>query len=222
MFFDLLDKLLNSLLVSERKLILCGDFNIDLLQESSSKRELLLLMNSYGLDCFINSPTRFGITSASCIDHVFSNLSNTELVGEIIATAISDHEGILLTLPNFFASATHSEFVLKRIFKEPGYKKFEHLLSTYNWDFIYNEDSASIDAKFTNFLNKIVQFFDLSFPKRRFKIKPNNEPEWLNLEIKAKRKHLRELALLDGKNSFSFAHRQQLIKNEKKAYHKLM
>lgn len=123
-------------------------------------------MNSHGLNSFIHTPTRIGKTSSTCIDHIFSNLPTPDLLAETLATAISDHHSILATLPNIFLD-NKSTFITKRVFKEANYDTFHKYISTYDWNFIYSSGVA-LDTKFSLFIGKVVDFFDLSFPKKKY------------------------------------------------------
>ena len=69
-----------------------GDFNIDLLnltdQQTESFTNTMFSFNYYPL---INKPTRLGETSSTAIDHIQTNITNTEVKSSIIVHNIADH-----------------------------------------------------------------------------------------------------------------------------------
>ncbi|KAH9379128.1 hypothetical protein HPB48_021199 [Haemaphysalis longicornis] len=66
-----LENTLQRFSVSNKKAILCGDFNINI--ADSSGTEYLNLIASYGFHSHIVDPTRVTQTSSSTIDHILSN-----------------------------------------------------------------------------------------------------------------------------------------------------
>lgn len=54
--------------------ILAGDINIDVLQETSIKSRLTSILDSYSMYCKVNFPTRIAVTRSSGIDNILTNL----------------------------------------------------------------------------------------------------------------------------------------------------
>ena len=83
--------------------IICGDININYLNESVNKSQLDNLLLSYNLTSTINFPTRVQNTSATTIDNVFIDVSQFEsyTVTPII-NGMSDHDAQLLTISTDF------------------------------------------------------------------------------------------------------------------------
>jgi hypothetical protein len=52
-------------------LIICGDINVNYLEESKEKKELNDLLNSYNLNSIIQFPTRITKNSSTAIDNIF-------------------------------------------------------------------------------------------------------------------------------------------------------
>lgn len=53
---------------SGHKVLICGDFNINLMEDTETKRNFLDLLNIYGFNPTINEPTRITRTSETLID----------------------------------------------------------------------------------------------------------------------------------------------------------
>ena len=156
-------------------------------------------------------------SSATCIDHVFSNLHDTDLFVETITTAVSDHYGNFLLLPNHTFDTKDSYCTqTKRSFKAHNYESFETLLAKCDWTFIYN-NNTTVDERFTLFLSKIVNLFNQAFPKRSVNINCNRKP-WRTAAIKAMGQRVK--LLYDDYRFCKSSAVRKLYRTEKKAYDK--
>jgi endonuclease/exonuclease/phosphatase family metal-dependent hydrolase len=72
-FLKLFDTMLMSLYQPKTEFIICGDINIDYLSDSSKKRQLSQLLDSYNISHLVNFPTRFRHNHISAIDNIFVN-----------------------------------------------------------------------------------------------------------------------------------------------------
>ena len=92
-----------------------GDFNINILNDSTSSKELLTLFNSHNLSSLIFQPTRE--LSKTCIDHVYADLSqSTNIEIKVLKFDFLDHNSILVSInfpksPNstLFKSCVHEK-----------------------------------------------------------------------------------------------------------------
>jgi hypothetical protein len=94
-FFEKLLLLLDIVLKENKFCVICGDININTLDESKHSNILTDILHSYNMKNHVNEPTRVqGLSSTStCIDHVYSNLT-CSLSSRIIKNHIPDHFGI--------------------------------------------------------------------------------------------------------------------------------
>lgn len=82
-----------------KNLLILGDLNIDILQNSAIIDEYKFLMSSHGLSSDINVPTRIFGASSTCIDHVFfRSSSNATISSSINDLGITDHCAIFVCL----------------------------------------------------------------------------------------------------------------------------
>jgi exonuclease III len=88
-----LDTILQSLYTPKLHFIICGDININYLNESENKNQLDNLLPSYNLTSIINFPTRVKNTSATATHNIFIDVSQlaSYMVTPIIS-AMSDHD----------------------------------------------------------------------------------------------------------------------------------
>lgn len=73
----------------ERKIIICGDFNINTLVESVEAREFIGVLQSYNVKLYIKEPTRITSHSQTCIDNMISNIDLGDT--RVIELGLSDH-----------------------------------------------------------------------------------------------------------------------------------
>lgn len=74
--FDVFEKVMDDILFkvskSNKTLMICGDFNVNLLETYSLSTRLTNLFNSHNLKPLFMEPTRITETSANCIDNIFA------------------------------------------------------------------------------------------------------------------------------------------------------
>ena len=96
-----LKSLLQKLNLDKNLCIIVGDFNMDLLSKEDKSNYLLRLMQSFGLSQVISSPTRITSSSATLIDHIYTNISSCCIHSGCIEAGISDHLPIYATFEKF-------------------------------------------------------------------------------------------------------------------------
>lgn len=97
LFECILEDVLKSVCRSKKKVIVCGDFNINILDTNSITGRFLNLLRSFNLFNLFKEPTRITGTSATCIDNIFCNCEIVEK--EIFTKLRSDHTGQIVSLP---------------------------------------------------------------------------------------------------------------------------
>ena len=152
---------LNKLAHGKLDFVISGDYNVDLL-----KHEIKQTVNDYinavhteGCFNIINKPTRITDTSATLLDHVYTNVSQNISSRGILTFEILDH------LPTF-CSLT-SKPILKQEknlirdmnkfdmtkFLDDVYSLTQELNDTYNDDFNPNNAINQLLDKFSNLIN---------------------------------------------------------------------
>lgn len=81
---------------NNKKIIVCGDFNINLLESSALSIRLMSLFNSFNLKNLFFEPTRITASSATCLDNIFSNCDPVNK--SVITNLTSDHCGQKITV----------------------------------------------------------------------------------------------------------------------------
>ena len=94
-FESVMEDVLAKLAMGNKLVIVCGDFNINILEDNSDSSRLLNLFKSFNLSHVFMEPTRTTLTSATCIDNVFCCCNYLDKA--IINYLPSDHSGLLVT-----------------------------------------------------------------------------------------------------------------------------
>lgn len=94
---------LSKLVTGKKRIVVCGDFNVDLLNRSTLQISLLTTFKSFNLCNLFLEPTRITENSSTCIDNIFCNCDFSSK--SVIHCLPSDHAGQMVTL----TSATEIE-----------------------------------------------------------------------------------------------------------------
>ena len=88
-----------------------GDMNVDLLKFESHNKTNDYLDNIFTRGCvpMITKPTRVTMSSASLIDHIYTNNVEYSCTSGIVITDLADHFGIFHCI-DFFTDANISKF----------------------------------------------------------------------------------------------------------------
>lgn len=132
-FLNKLDYLLSNLRVNvNKKIVLGGDVNIDLLKVNAISSKFMDLLNSFSFFPTIKDYTRITTTSKSCIGNIFLNFHKNFVASEVIFSALAQ---LLILTERFKVIETTNCF--RRIFSEDNINTFSRLLNSENWEDIY-------------------------------------------------------------------------------------
>lgn len=130
-------------------IVICGDFNIDLLGNDCS--DYVFLLQSFNLRNVITTPTRISSQTASLIDHMLFN-QDIALRAGVCDVAIADHCPIFLLLPRACMLPLYqrrpNEFV------RVDYASVKSLLQCTDFAVLQNVD---VNVEFQNFVTHIKQ-----------------------------------------------------------------
>ena len=110
-FQDHIMQTLNKLNHENKDYLICGDFNINLLKHETKRSIDNYIDTLYSEGCIniIDKPTRITETTATLLDHMYTNLSNNSVNSGILTFDISDH------LPTFFTLSKKPVYTHKKI-----------------------------------------------------------------------------------------------------------
>lgn len=185
-FFNTLQQIL-TLYSYNNKILLCGDFNINILKKTNRSTEFLHVVSAFNLKFTIKEPTR--LESGTCIDNIIHNIKGSK--GEVIEFGISDHTAQLVRCPVKKYCTLTTWYTQKRDYSEDNLIKFVDCLRNLTFYDIYTSDTAN-DA-FNKFYDIFLTFYDLCFPTIRIKHTTKKRLNWLSKGIKLCAKRKRKL-----------------------------
>jgi hypothetical protein len=78
---------------------ICGDINLNYLDETISVKQLKVLCETFNLISIINFPTRIGASTSTAIDNIFIDITKYDYhTVSSLHNGLSDHEAQLLTI----------------------------------------------------------------------------------------------------------------------------
>lgn len=167
------------------KIIVGGDFNIDVLKNDNNCKLFKQSLMSQNMIYLVNFPTRVSENSETAIDNfLVRNIDLGFLKVEGLITGLSDHDGQLLEMKvnkliNKERLPVKQEI---RKFSPENLTYFSRLLSKETWSDVY---LASVESKYDNFYNSFRFYFEQAFPKVLI-TKTNKTSSWITEELKSK------------------------------------
>jgi exonuclease III len=81
------------------KVIICGDINVNFMDDCPRKRQLEILLKSFNLSSIVTFPTRIGLNKSTIIDNIFIDKQQYDGYDILtVSNGLSDHEAQLLVL----------------------------------------------------------------------------------------------------------------------------
>lgn len=145
--------------------VIMGDMNIDLLKcdNHSKTNEYLDNVITHGFLPVITKPTRICSSTATLIDHIYTNdISSTHHSG-IIITDVADHFGTFLITQNK-KQRHRAAIVQTRSFSQANIQIFKDNLAKLNFQFINGIECPNV--AYNEFIKLYSTLFNKSFPLR--------------------------------------------------------
>ena len=188
-FNNLLESIVQNLNRHARKQIyIAGDFNQDLIQHDNNTQTQTLIdsMTKLSFVQIVSRPTRITETSATIIDHVYTNNIENTLSCNIATLDISDHLATVTKISlgnskikiNRRAKVEKSEY---RTFNDANDYKFKELIHGETWDNVINTHDAQ--SQYDTFCETYTTHYNTAYPlksqhKRRKHERANPQP-WI-------------------------------------------
>ena len=217
-------KKLDLVINENKKVIVLGDLNIDLLKysnhlETSTFLDHMLMKN---LIPQITVPTRVTRHSATLIDHIFSNISSENILSGTLLTDISDHYSNFSIISTSNKKNTNPQTVKYRSINNESIAQLNSALGDIDWTEVYLSDDVNV--AYTAFLNKILEQFDLCMPLKivKFNKFKHRKNPWLTKGIlkSLKTKEMLYLKMVKSRNSSEFSICEAKYKNYNLIYMK--
>ena len=207
--------------VKVKDFLIMGDFNIDLLNYDTSTETSDFLDEMYTSSFLplITHPTRFGKTSQTLIDNIFTTLINNETKAGNITTVISDHFCQFASLP-ILENTTFKNVRYERNFRNFNKNVFSDEMKNTNWEDFLEGNKKNADLSMNKFLEKVNNLIDKHLPIKKLskqEILQKDKP-WMTkgLTTSIKNKNIIHGKMLRAKDPT----RKQELKEKYKTYKK--
>ena len=191
-FIGALYEILSNDILSNKTIIMAGDFNIDTLRRNKNYvNHYLTMLSSLNFIQVVSKPTRFpnaGSSSynPSCLDHIFINVLNP-CIGPIFFADISDHcgSGLIANLHENSTTRNQKQNITFRLINEQNLFNFGTKISNTNWDFIANIED--VDDQFSAFQEFVNSTYCDCFPlKTKHVTTKRKSKPWISVSTMAK------------------------------------
>lgn len=171
------------------RVFICGDFNIDFLNNSSDKQSLCDFMQNFNLVCISKEPTRIcvnrhGRETSTKIDYILSNVGNLSMSEKVTQPNLGDH----LALVHIFRLhihdvATGGQWFTLRDISDFNLQKLYYCVKDINFKCLERYDS--VDAAYDKFIELITSAVDKNCPiiTKRSEHERMNGKEWVNAAV---------------------------------------
>ena len=162
------------------EIILMGDFNID--YKSCINRKWFNMVQLFDLTQLVSEPTRITETSATIIDHVYTNRPQNVTECFISHFSISDHFPVCFTR-KVNCKVTKNEHVTTtyRCFKQ--FEESVFLRDLQNELNSFTANSTNVDDDFSNWFQLIIKHLENHAPFKTKRVKNKRLPEWFSPEL---------------------------------------
>ena len=165
-FLNVFQNLLDRIKSENKKCYIMGDINLDLLKWDSSTivSDLVAICHSKLFINTITKPTRATLTTATLIDHIWSNDAIHNVRNGIVFTKVSDHFPVFA----FYRCEKKGDgndgrtTIKRRNFSEENISHFEACLREVCWDLVYASNNPNVC--FRTFLLIFCACFNKCFP----------------------------------------------------------
>jgi exonuclease III len=115
-FLSSLESILNQRYINSINIIICGDININYLDNTNSKLQLDSLLLSYDLHSTVDFPTRISNCSSTAIDNIFvDKFKNTSFTVKPLPSGLSDLDAQILILHDIKIQKLKAHHYTKRL-----------------------------------------------------------------------------------------------------------
>lgn len=174
-------------------IVVCGDFNIDLLKSDEHKKTAIFVNNMFSLSLYplIIKPSRIKRDSATLIDNIFVNSTGKIIKSDRYRqTDISYHLPVFAVLESREPKQRPNETNrLVRLRTPEAIEAFELQLTSHNWQEVYVNN---INSAYNAFLEMFMLFYNQHCPVKELRLKANKiRKAWITngLEKACKRKN---------------------------------
>ena len=205
-----------------KDLIVLGDLNCDMLQESKRETRVLLeVCSNLNLHQIITAPTRITDNTQTLIDVIITSNRNLISSSDVLLSSISDHS-LPYAVLNLKSPRCKPTYVTVRSFKTYSKELFVNDLSLVPWHIVDTFDD--VNDKLDVFNKLFMDVLDVHAPVKRIKLKSRPNP-FVTSEIRALMKtrdtwHRKAVRSNDNRDWNGYRFFRQEVKKELRAAEK--
>ena len=218
--------ILQSFCKTHKNVVVCGDFNLDLIRVNQREKisDFLHFMLSLGLCPKITLPTRFAKYSASLLDHIFvkneDDFLNATTKSGILHSAISDHCGCFSFISNSKLKQTHKTHVDIVANDQQSMNKFIDSISKSNLMLEIDRDVFSDpNLTYAQIERHLISYIDRYLPTKRVKFNKykHKKSPWITIGL-LKSIHSRDNLYRRWKSKAPASHLYNIMKGKFQTY----
>lgn len=171
---------------NNKSIILCGDFNVDLLKFAmhSGTKDFIDVLHSLGLFSLITYPTRVQSGSATLIDNIFTNIMDESESGILVDDSISDHLPIFSLIKyKGLVKQKVKTYKYIRLTNDERINGLRNELSNYEWSQVFRQNN--VDEAYDNFVDIVKNLYNKYCPlKKVLCSKSKQDKPWVSKSLK--------------------------------------
>ncbi|KAJ8704330.1 hypothetical protein PYW08_013054 [Mythimna loreyi] len=188
LFESTMEDVLSKFAGCNKSIVICGDFNINILENNSNSSRFLNLFKSFNLSNVFTEPTRVTPTSATCIDNIFCNCDYLDKA--IVHYLPSDHSGQTVFF-NFKAALEKTQIQFRPITLGKLTKFNSNLQNRLD---VLGHNIEDANKFYDKFFSIVLNEFNTCFEKKSKNIFPKFVfSDWATTGIRISRERLYEL-----------------------------
>jgi hypothetical protein len=171
-FFTKFEFIVNKTHKENKVTIFCGDFNITLLEITTTSNSCLDLIHICNLQQTIFNPTQYCKPTATLINNIFIGKLNPHEISNcvVLNCPFSDHEAQVTTFRYSPCNTTTTPKTTKhRVFSEHNEIKFQTLLRHETWQHVY-KNVGDMNELLGLFHTTILNHYNTAFPLTNLRI----------------------------------------------------
>ena len=151
------------------------------MDKCTKKNKLLSYISVCNLHQIVNVPTRFSITTATCIDHIYTNVP--ELCNDVVSIPVgfSDHNLIAVNKKANVPKAKAIFSTYKRSYKVSAIEKIVGEVTNVDWKDVYG--GHNLGDSLNAFMSILLNIVDKYAPMKNRKIK-SHAGRWIDSTLK--------------------------------------
>ncbi|CAK1579495.1 unnamed protein product [Parnassius mnemosyne] len=180
-YFSTLESILDNICSEYTHQVIMGDFNTDLLKNSSNSQKLRSIINSVNLSILPLKATHSNFSTAdSWIDLIITSSNKVASYGQFPAPGFSNHDLIFLSYK--LKPPKHIPHTIKlRSYARLNRDSLINEVSAIDWSSVLNTDS--INDMVMEFNSKLLNIYNTHAPEREVKIKRPSVP-WITSNVR--------------------------------------